>query len=113
MQPSQYEIQREVEALRDIRRRSTSQGALLLDPDLPNPASPLHPTNWAKDPSPPGNPGSSSKVHDTSSSATSSNTLADDPFHLFWVPANLHPEIAPAEFRAFLKEHAKGPLANG
>src|SRR6202044_2335929 len=47
----------------------------------------------------------------SSSAATSSP--ADDPFHLFWVPANLHPEIAPAEFRAFLKEHAKGPLANG
>lgn len=25
---------------------------------------------------------------------------------LFWVPANLHPELAPGEFRAFLKEHA-------
>ncbi|KAJ7504464.1 hypothetical protein B0H11DRAFT_2221866 [Mycena galericulata] len=27
----------------------------------------------------------------------------------FWVPASLHPEIAPAEFRAFLKEHARNP----
>ncbi|QRV74321.1 hypothetical protein RhiJN_02335 [Ceratobasidium sp. AG-Ba] len=27
--------------------------------------------------------------------------------HLFWVPAHLHPEIAPSEFRAYLKEHAR------
>jgi hypothetical protein len=39
------------------------------------------------------------------------NNPADDPFHLFWVPAGLHPEIAPAEFRAFLKEHARSPLS--
>ncbi|KAG9079525.1 hypothetical protein FS749_008447 [Ceratobasidium sp. UAMH 11750] len=31
----------------------------------------------------------------------------DDSAHLFWVPAHLHPEIAPSEFRAFLKEHAR------
>lgn len=31
----------------------------------------------------------------------------DEGSHLFWVPAHLHPEIAPSEFRAFLKEHAK------
>lgn len=34
MQPSEYEIQREVETLRDIRRRSSAQGGIL-DPDLP------------------------------------------------------------------------------
>ena len=31
--------------------------------------------------------------------------LANDPSHLFWVPAHLHPELAPGEFRAFLQEH--------
>jgi hypothetical protein len=115
MQPSQYEIQREVEALRDIRRRSTSQGALVLDPDLPITAAttpPSSPPYWS-----PTSPALSS----ASSSASSSNGLpsnsdgaansnsTDDPFHLFWVPAGLHPEIAPAEFRAFLKEHARAP----
>lgn len=119
MQPSQYEIQREVEALRDIRRRSTSQGgpgALILDPDLPNPAAQIPSTHWSNDPSPPptdGDPSENPHDPDTSSSGASVSSPADDPFHLFWVPANLHPEIAPAEFRAFLKEHARGPLANG
>jgi hypothetical protein len=37
---------------------------------------------------------------------TSSLESDDDPFHLFWVPANKHPEIDPTQFRAFLKEHA-------
>lgn len=27
---------------------------------------------------------------------------------LFWVPAHLHPELAPGEFRAFLKQHTSG-----
>ncbi len=31
----------------------------------------------------------------------------DDPTHLFWVPAHLHPELAPGEFRAFLKSHTQ------
>ncbi|KAI5453759.1 hypothetical protein NCC49_005572 [Naganishia albida] len=30
---------------------------------------------------------------------------SDDPRHLYWVPAHLHPELAPTEFRAFLKAH--------
>lgn len=29
-----------------------------------------------------------------------------DTLSSLWVPANLHPELAPGEFRAFLKEHA-------
>ncbi|EUC55618.1 GTPase-activator protein for Rho-like GTPase family protein [Rhizoctonia solani AG-3 Rhs1AP] len=33
--------------------------------------------------------------------------------HLFWVPAHLHPEIAPSEFRAFLKEHARAASDEG
>lgn len=103
MQPSQLEIQREVEALRDIRRRSTTPGALALDPDLPNqggpPTSPT--TAWSSQASMPDD-----QPEASSSSSHDPTIPADDPFHLFWVPASVHPEIAPAEFRAFLKEHA-------
>jgi hypothetical protein len=31
---------------------------------------------------------------------------SDDQSQLFWVPARLHPELAPGEFRAFLKNHS-------
>ncbi|KIY66458.1 hypothetical protein CYLTODRAFT_455373 [Cylindrobasidium torrendii FP15055 ss-10] len=116
MQPSELEIQREVEVLRDLRRRSTTPGALILDPDLPSgssgsnsPAS----TTWS------GDGDSSSTSHDDDMSTDSHNgsaaddSPANDPFHLFWVPANVHPEIAPAEFRAFLKEHARSPPPPG
>lgn len=101
-----------------------------MDPDLPNHSPPGSPTYWA-----PGSTiaspllldgDSSSSSHEGSSvsdlssgrNEASSNTAdssgtpnnpADDPSHLFWVPASLHPEIAPAEFRAFLKEHARSP----
>lgn len=102
MQPSEYEIQREVETLRDIRRRSTAQGgpgSLIIDPDLPGASS----------------QSSSSAYYDPSNEAAYPEdadpdvVLAGDPSHLFWVPARLHPEIAPAEFRQFLKEHAHTP----
>ncbi|TFK39986.1 hypothetical protein BDQ12DRAFT_681577 [Crucibulum laeve] len=127
LQPSEYEIQREVEALRDIRRRSTTPGALTIDPDLPNQSPPSSPTTTYWTAGSPATPSrkvsdSSSSSHEGSSSShrskggassrasdTSSNPT-DDPFHLFWVPASLHPEIAPAEFRAFLKEHSRTPL---
>jgi hypothetical protein len=120
LQPSEYEIQREVEALKDLRRRSTNPAALTIDPDLPNQPSQALPTS----------PYRSNRVFnssdvvsiessggiDTADQAGASgssqgddttNGPSDDPFHLFWVPASLHPEIAPAEFRAFLKEHAR------
>lgn len=29
-----------------------------------------------------------------------------DPSHLFWVPASMHPEISPSDFRRFLHDHA-------
>ncbi|CCM00739.1 uncharacterized protein FIBRA_02779 [Fibroporia radiculosa] len=107
MQPSEYEIQREVEALRDIRRRSTADGltSFILDPDLPSSptaSSSTSPTYW---PSPDDSSGSS---HEEGSENSPINAN-DDPSHLFWVPARLHPEIAPAEFRQFLKEHARNP----
>lgn len=115
MQPSQLEIQREVEALRDIRRRSTAQGgpgALILDPDLPSPTSPTSTTAgyWSTAPTQQLVDGdSSSGSHEDSSSSEERAAASDDPFHLFWVPARLHPEIAPAEFRDFLKEHSRTP----
>lgn len=115
MQPSQLEIQREVEALRDIRRRSTAQGgpgALILDPDLPSPTSPTSPPSsyWAAASTQQLADGdSSSGSHEDSSSSEERAAASDDPSHLFWVPARLHPEIAPAEFRNFLKEHSRVP----
>lgn len=117
MQPSPVEIQREVEALRNIRRLSISQGGpgtLVLDPDLPNEAAPPSPASgyWTSGSSPGLTDGdSSSSSHEDGTSSERSSV--DDPFHLFWVPARLHPEIAPSEFRAFLKEHARGPSADG
>ncbi|KAH7914815.1 hypothetical protein BJ138DRAFT_1143012, partial [Hygrophoropsis aurantiaca] len=117
--PSQLEIQREVEALRDIRRRSTTQGgpgALILDPDLPNPSSPTSPSTsyWSAGATQQFVDGDSSNgSHEDSPGTEERPSGSDDPFHLFWVPASLHPEIAPAEFRAFLKEHAKGPPPDG
>ena len=102
MQPSQLEIEREVEDLRDIRRRSTAQGgpgSLILDPDLPNDASQSQNGYWSPTDE------SSGSSHD-SHSDQSTVAAQDDPFHLFWVPANIHPELAPKEFKAFLKEHA-------
>jgi len=119
MQPSEYDIQREVEALRDIRRRSTTPGALALDPDLPHQSPPTSPTTgyWSGGPSPSLTDDDSSSAYDDGSSsdhnAGSPNNPTDDPFHLFWVPAGVHPEIAPAEFRAFLKEHARSPPPDG
>lgn len=112
MQPSQSDIQREFEALRDIRRRSSSQGgpgALILDPDLPNtqptsPNAPLSPqvSYWNAGASP-----SSPSSIEGSESDHSSTVVGEDSFHLFWVPASLHPELAPGEFQSFLKEHAR------
>ena len=117
MQPSQSDIQREFEALRDIRRRSSSQGgpgALILDPDLPSqpPSStaPLSPqvSYWNAGASP-----SSPVSNDDSESDHSHTAAGEDAFHLFWVPASLHPELAPGEFQSFLKEHARAPPEGG
>lgn len=108
MQPSQDEIQREVENLRDIKRRSTLQGGpgvLILDPDLPTPgaqAAAGQATYW----NPSDDSSSDSHSHED---ASGSDSASDDPLHLFWVPANMHPEIDPGQFRAFLKEHARTP----
>jgi len=110
MQPSRDEIQREVENLRDIKRRSTLQGGSgvpVLDPDLPTPgaqAAAAQQSYYA-----PSDDSSSDSHSHEDSLGSDSASASDDPFHLFWVPANMHPEIDPAQFRAFLKEHARAP----
>jgi hypothetical protein len=38
--------------------------------------------------------------------------LEGDAAGLFWVPAHLHPELAPGEFRAFLKSHTHNDPEN-
>ena len=38
--------------------------------------------------------------------SSSSPSSPKDPSHLFWVPASVHPEISPTDFRNFIKEHA-------
>lgn len=90
---------------RNLRRRSISTpgpGALAVDPDLP--------------PSP---PSSTSSLHTPSLTSNDDVTLAApdglDDGSLFWVPAHLHPELAPGEFKAFLKSHAHpdAPLGAG
>ncbi|EIN09657.1 hypothetical protein PUNSTDRAFT_113087 [Punctularia strigosozonata HHB-11173 SS5] len=108
MNPSEYEIQREVENLRDIKRRSSTQGgpgALLIDPDLPEQsATGSHGNYWTAGST------ESDELEGTSSEDASDQILSptnDDPANLFWVPARLHPEIAPSEFSAFLKEHTR------
>lgn len=114
MQPSHDEIQREVENIRDIKRRSTLQGGpgtLIHDPDLPTPgaqAAAAQQGYWT-----PSDDSSSDSHSHEDSLASDSASASDDPFHLFWVPANMHPEIDPAQFRAFLKEHAHAPAEVG
>jgi hypothetical protein len=49
--------------------------------------------------------GGSTRLHITGGAIAPSPQ--DDPTHLFWVPAHLHPELAPGEFRAFLKSHTQ------
>ena len=122
--PSELEIQREVEALRDLRRRSITQGALAIDLDLPlnQPPSSVAQSFWSTSPTKPNQDADSStdshegaslprrrSSRSDDSREDNPSTAIDDPSHLFWVPASLHPEIAPAEFRAFLKEHARAP----
>lgn len=82
---------------RNLRRRSASTpgpGALPVDPDLP-PPSPTYPE--------------SSTSYSSNDDITLSTPDGLDPTSsgLFWVPAHLHPELAPGEFRAFLKSHTQ------
>ncbi|CAG8628771.1 11099_t:CDS:2, partial [Ambispora leptoticha] len=46
-------------------------------------------------------------IHAQNDAAEELHIETNDPSHLFWVPAHLHPEIAPNEFRKWLQNHAK------
>ena len=74
---------------------------LALDPDLPSASSPLSPQRRS--------PilGTALSPAGEEDGPSEDNVLANDPSHLFWVPAHLHPELAPGEFRAFLQEHTR------
>lgn len=103
MQPSEMEIAREMENIRSMRRISSQSGpgSLALDPDLPSTSPPLSPQRRSA------LPGAALGAVGDEDGFGEDNALADDPSHLFWVPAHLHPELAPGEFRAFLQEHTR------
>ena len=103
MQPSQMEIAREMENIRSMRRISSQSGpgSLALDPDLPSAPPPLSPQRLSA------LPGTALSAVGEEGGFSDDSVLADDPSHLFWVPAHLHPELAPGEFRAFLQEHTR------
>lgn len=111
-QVSDQEIEREIQTLRyvyfyylslrrlttcrNLRRRSVTSagpGALPLDPDLP-PPSPNSRASFETGPQ-----------YTSNDDITLSTPDGLDGDGLFWVPAHLHPELAPGEFRAFLKSH--------
>ena len=72
-----------------VRRRSSTAGRLPSDHPLPLPAppSPTIPSAW--------------------SSATDGAAAAHSSQDLFWLPASLHPELAPQEFKAFIREQTR------
>lgn len=71
-------VAQELNNLQALRRMSMHEGAAG-DPDLPT----LNPATIPNAPSP--------------------TTSDDDSSRLFWVPARLHPELAPGEFKSFLE----------
>jgi len=108
------ELQAELNSLRNLRRRSLSQPSEgVLDPDLISvtPSLPstsasaiatanlpyaISPTAEVLDGLPPDDIA-------TSSDSDTALPLSD----LFWLPAHLHPEIAPQKFKQFLREQTK------
>jgi len=97
------EIAQEMENIRSMRRISSQSGpgSLALDPDLPSASSPLSPQRRSP------LPGDALNTVGDEAESSDGSVLADDPSHLFWVPAHLHPELAPGKFRAFLQEHTR------
>lgn len=75
-------VAQELSNLQALRRMSMSVGATD-DPDLPQLSAAGMPN------------------------APSSNASEDDASRLFWVPARLHPELAPKEFKSFLDSKAE------
>lgn len=73
-----------------VRRRSSVSTRLPSDHPLPSPPLPS-PT------------GSAFNVGGTGDGAAAAHTSQD----LFWLPASLHPELAPQEFKAFIREQTR------
>jgi hypothetical protein len=100
-QPGPVAIEREAANLRTLRRLSSSHGSGSVphDPDLPIPRALPNGHLWSSE-------RVLSNNHDGSTPTISEDDpIPNDPSSLFWLPAHLHPELAPAEFRAFLQEH--------
>ncbi|KAG8828019.1 hypothetical protein FRC17_007635 [Serendipita sp. 399] len=103
------EIQREMDSIRSMKRISsqTGPGSLPLDPDLPPQPGPgasgsppsLSPTLGISGLNLQGNDGVLPQQ------VGEDEAIAGDAF--FWVPASLHPELAPSEFKAFLRNHRR------
>lgn len=78
-----------------IRRKSSTTGRLPSDHPLPS----------VPPPSPPAASGSSSGgLSPTSADGVSAAHTSQE---LFWLPASLHPELAPQEFKAFIREQTR------
>lgn len=72
-----------------VRRRSSAKTRLPSDHPLPSPPLPSPTSSTFPPPSPDG--------------STAAHTSQD----LFWLPASLHPELAPQEFKAFIREQTR------
>ncbi|CEQ41509.1 SPOSA6832_03235 [Sporobolomyces salmonicolor] len=81
-----------------VRRKSSTSGRLPSEHPLPTPLPPI--------PSPPLPPqyANNSPTSDQSSLSATSQIPSQD---LFWLPASLHPELAPQEFKAFIREQTR------
>ncbi|KPV74142.1 uncharacterized protein RHOBADRAFT_54003 [Rhodotorula graminis WP1] len=79
-----------------VRRRSTVGGRLPSEHPLPSP--PPVPSPALQFPH--------SSFSSPSSSSAESDELSSSPAS-FWLPASLHPELAPAEFKAFIREQTR------
>ncbi|WFD30367.1 hypothetical protein MSPP1_001386 [Malassezia sp. CBS 17886] len=93
-------------------RHSAEPPASPPEEQLPSPSPPLFGStaharyaDLLRQPHSPGSPPST--VESGPDSPVSPSPTATDPSHLFWVPAQAHPEISPEDFRAFLKEQAE------
>ncbi|GAA5877501.1 hypothetical protein JCM1840_003874 [Sporobolomyces johnsonii] len=81
-----------------VRRKSSTSGRLPSEHPLPTPLPPI--------PSPPlpSQYANNSPTSDQSSLSAASQTPSQD---LYWLPASLHPELAPQEFKAFIREQTR------
>ncbi|KAA1133581.1 hypothetical protein PGTUg99_025537 [Puccinia graminis f. sp. tritici] len=111
IQISAGQLQSELESIRSLRRISLSQSSNELDPDLPS--SLQIDSNTMNNPTTTTTSSTQQEQHQQQPSTSSSNTNhnpveSDEPNpNLFWLPARLHPEIAPQEFKAFIEEATK------